>query len=108
MKQSRAKGTRFVTTDYVVGETATLLLARGHRRLVPAFFESLLASRACRLVWMDAERFERTRAFLLRGLKRRWSFTDCSSFTVMSELGIRKAVTKDSDYAAAGFQALLR
>ncbi len=107
MRKAAEVGRRFVTTDYIVDETATLLLARGLGRLVTPFFESVFGSRACAVAWMDAERFERARALMLKRLDRLWSFTDCTSFVVMKELRLREALTKDTHFAGAGFEALL-
>jgi len=98
---------RFVTSDYVVDETATLLKARGMTKLIRPFFESISSSKACRLIWMDGDRFHRTTAFFLRNLERDWSFTDCSSFVIMKELHLREALTKDSHFESAGYVALL-
>src|ERR1041385_600971 len=107
MQKAAARKRRLVTTDYVLDETATLLRARGLNDLVPDFFEGIFASRACRVVWMDPERFDRTRALFLKGPGREWSFTDCLSFVVMKELHLREALTKDSHFREAGFTPLL-
>jgi predicted nucleic acid-binding protein len=106
-RQAAERKGRFVTTDYVLDETATLFMARGYAKLLPSFFESVFQSRACRLVWMDADRFEKTKHTFLKNVKRRWSFTDCMSFGVMRELRLREALTKDAHFMAAGFTALL-
>ncbi len=98
---------RFATTDYVVDEMATVLQARGMVGVAPRLCESVFGSRACRVVWMDPERFERTKALFLRHLGQGWSFTDCLSFVVMGELRIHEALTKDAHFVAAGFTALL-
>ncbi len=37
-----------------------------------------------------------------------WSLTDCLSFVVMKELGIKDALTPDEHFDQAGFHALLR
>ena len=37
-----------------------------------------------------------------------WSLTDCVSFEIMRERGIREALTPDSHFPQAGFTALLR
>ena len=97
----------FVTTDYVLDETATLLNARGHRHLLKDFFESVLVSAACRTVWMDAGVFSITCSSFIKHQDQDWSFTDCVSFVVMRRERIREALTKDAHFAAAGFRALL-
>jgi len=38
-----------LTTDYVLDETATLLVARGLQHLIKPFFDHILASQACRV-----------------------------------------------------------
>jgi predicted nucleic acid-binding protein len=98
---------RFVTTDYVLDETATLLRARGAGHLVAGLFDAVFASNACRIVWMDADRFEVCRAFFLEHRDKDWSFTDCVSFCVMRELGLRRALTTDRHFAQARFEPLL-
>ena len=37
-----------------------------------------------------------------------WSVTDCASFLIMEERGIRDALAYDIDFVQAGFRALLR
>lgn len=107
MKSAAEKKRRFVTTDYVVDETATLLLARRMERLVSPFLDTVIRSSACRMLWMDADRFERTRVLFVRHLGSKWSFTDCLSFVVMRELGLHDALTKDGHFRSAGFFPLL-
>ena len=98
---------RFVTTDYVLDETATLLKARGFGHLAAAFFETVFASAACRVEWMDPDAFAQTRQFFLKHHDQAWSFTDCFSFRVMHLLGLRDALTTDAHFREAGFHPLL-
>jgi predicted nucleic acid-binding protein len=105
-KASRARA-RLITTDYVLDETATLLRARGCGHLVEPLLSRVMASRACRIEWMDAERFASTRRHMARHGDKTWSFTDCFSFVVMAELGLQVALTKDRHFKQAGLRALL-
>jgi predicted nucleic acid-binding protein len=107
MRQAAKKKQRFVTTDYVLDEAATLLMARGGSGVIPALFESVSASKACRVVWMDAERFEKTKGLFIKNIANTWSFTDCFSFIIMRELRLREALSKDGHFKAAGFIPLL-
>jgi predicted nucleic acid-binding protein len=107
MRKAAKKKQRFVTTDYVLDEAATLLMARGGSPVIPALFESVSASKACRVVWMDVERFEKTKVLFIKNLDRIWSFTDCFSFIVMKDLQLREALSKDAHFRAAGFIPLI-
>jgi len=98
---------RFVTTDYVLDESATLLKARRKVHLLVQLYERLDNSQACRIEWTDSERFHEVRTFFLKHADKDWSFTDCLSFTVMSRLSLRDALTKDDHFRQAGFVPLL-
>jgi predicted nucleic acid-binding protein len=107
LREARARRGRFVTTDYVLDETATLLKARGHGHLVPVLLETVFSSAACTVEWTDAERFRATCDFFVKHDDHPWSFTDCLSFVVMGHLGLHQSLTKDADFRQAGFEPLL-
>ena len=98
---------RFLTTDYILDETATLLKARGYGYLGESFFARVFASAACQIAWMDSDSFARTRYFFLKYHDQAWSFTDCFSFHVMRLRGLHRALTTDMHFRQAGFQPLL-
>lgn len=98
---------RFLTTDYVLDETATLLKARRHIEALKPFFAVVLNSMVCRVVWMDPELFNAASAFFLKHNDQEYSFTDCVSFLVMRAQRVQSALTKDTHFQAAGFEALL-
>ncbi len=107
MARSRQSRGRFVTTDYVLDETATLLKARGYAHLAIDLFGIIFASAACRVEWMDPERFAQTQRFFLKHRDQDWSFTDCFSFWVMRLLRVRDALTTDAHFRQAGFNPVL-
>jgi predicted nucleic acid-binding protein len=107
LREARASQRGFVTTDYVLDETATLLKARSHGHLLAAFFETLATSKICRIEWTDSARFGAVQGFFLKHIDHAWSFTDCLSFQVMKESRLREALTKDARFAEAGFVPLL-
>ena len=105
-RAAKSRG-RFVTSDYVLDETVTLLKARGLGHLVEALFDAVFKSSACRIEWIEASRFETTRQFLRKHNDQPWSFTDCSSFCLMHELKLHKTLTTDIHFRHAGFEPLL-
>ena len=63
------KRARFLTTDYVLDETATLLKARGFAHLANPFFNLIQSSDACRVLWTDQERFSVVQRFFIKHLE---------------------------------------
>ena len=107
LREAQRRQGRFVTTDYVLDETATLLKARGLTHLVPVLLETVFASAACTVCWTDAERFHITSEFFVKHDDQAWSFTDCLSFVVMKDQRLRDSLTKDVHFREAGFRPLL-
>lgn len=107
LKEARDDRRGFVTSDYVLDETATLLKARGHGHRVESLFEAVRESQACRVAWMDPTRFWSTQAFFIKHADQAWSFTDCVSFCLMHELQLSEALTKDEHFRQAGYVPLL-
>jgi len=96
-----------VTTEWVIGETCTLLMARGAPHLIGDFLDQLAASRVLRSINPDAETLVQTKQFLRRHADQRYSFVDCLSFCVMKQYQITQALTTDLHFRKAGFQPLL-
>lgn len=99
---------RFLTTEYVADETATLLLVRHSHRAAVDFLETIERSEALRLEWIDPARFHAASDWFRKHGDKTWSFTDCVSFAVMRELRVRDAFTTDRRFRQAGFVALLK
>jgi hypothetical protein len=108
LRQAERRRATFVTSDYVLDETATLLAARGFGHLVDDFLQSTLRSKACVVDWTGPELFVRTATFMAKHIDQGWSFTDCVSFQIMKARKLREALTKDEHFDKAGFKALLR
>lgn len=95
-----------VSTDYVVDETLTLVRRRLGLAAAERWWAAVDASR--RLQWMriNAVRAEKARRWFFTWKDKRFSFTDCTSFVVMEEMRIRKALTTDRHFSQAGFETV--
>ena len=99
-------GGEFVTTDYVIDETLTILRRRISLVAAETWWKQVEASMRIRMEWMDASRTERARAIFFKYKDKSFSFTDCTSFAVMRELRLRKALTLNGHFRQAGFEVL--
>ena len=97
-----------MTTDGIIGECCTLLVARKKPHLVATFLDFTERSTSLRIIHLDEALIAETKAFLRRHLDHSYSFVDCSSFIAMTRLGVREAATTDAHFIEAGFTALLR
>lgn len=95
-----------VTTDFVVDETLTLLRVRLGLPAAEAWWRQI--DRSARLRWerVSAERFDRARQLFFLYRDKRFSFTDCTSFVVMQELKLTRALATDRHFRQMGFQAV--
>jgi predicted nucleic acid-binding protein len=101
-------GTRLVVTDYVIDESCTLAKIRAGGDAALRLLEIVERSRAFQICWVGIEYFEAAKVFFRRHVEHGYSFTDCTSFVVMRDMGMRDALTTDRHFTEAGFHALLR
>ncbi len=96
-------GVRIVTTSLVVAETYALLLARTRRQAALAFLRAV-RQRPNEVVTVTTDLENRAIThWLERYDDQLFSFADAVSFEVMSERGVREALTMDNHFGAAGF-----
>jgi uncharacterized protein len=60
-----------------------------------------------RVVSIDTSRFTRALQLYESRPDKTWGLTDCISFVVMEEQGLRDAVTTDQHFIQAGYRALM-
>ncbi len=101
------KARRFLTSDYVADETATLLLVRHSHAAAADLVQTIATSEAVQLQWVGPELFQAAVTLFARHSDKRWSFTDCVSFALMRQLRIRDVLTTDHYFRQAGLNPLL-
>jgi len=95
-----------IVSDYVLDETATLLMNTKGGRTASGFLDEALGSKSVRLIWIDPQLFHQATTTFKAGSERGWSFTDCTSFQLMHRLNIREAFAFDRHFREAGFNSL--
>ena len=78
------------------------------RRRAAVTVNGLRTDRNVEIVPQTSARFNDAATLYSQRPDQRWSVTDCASFLIMQERGIREALTHDRDFVQAGFRALLR
>jgi len=96
-----------VTTEWIIGETCTLLVARKRPHLVARFLDYLEQSTALLVLNPDEGLLASAKQLIRRQAEQGYSFVDCLSFCVMKERSISQALTADEHFCKAGFSALL-
>jgi predicted nucleic acid-binding protein len=100
------EGGILTTSNYVVDETLTLIRMRLGMSAAEGWWELVSQSPRCKTEWITPDRAERAIRWFFKWGDQSFSFTDCTSFAVMTELGIEKALTADYHFVAAGFEIL--
>ena len=100
------QGGILVTSDYVMDETLTLIRMRIDIKAAERWWEQVAESPRVKWEWINTERAEKARAWFFRWKDKSFSFTDCTSFILMRELHINKALTGDRHFLEAGFEIL--
>lgn len=103
---SRITGEHLVTTNYVRGETWTLLNRRISRSAAISFLDHLEDSPRVSVSFVGRTLEEDSIAWLRRHDEREYSFVDATSFAFMRENRISEALAFDGDFTAAGFVEL--
>lgn len=97
----------FITTDWILLEVANSLSKRRFRKAAVRLIEAILRSPNIHVVRADPYLWNRAWDLYKKSRDKDWSLTDCMSFVVMRDEGIRQAFTMDRHFEQAGFARLL-
>lgn len=98
---------RLVTTEAVLLEIGNALSRQRHRRAAVQMLQSLYTDPRVEIVAIANSLVLRGLTLFSRHADKEWGLTDCISFVVMRERGIRAALTSDEHFGQAGFDVLL-
>ncbi len=99
---------KIVVTDAILLELGDALChPRDHDDFL-ALYESLQTDKRIKFVRLTPKLLERGLRRFRERPDKDWPLTDCISFVVMEDEGIREALTGDQHFEQAGFKALFR
>jgi hypothetical protein len=97
-RDAREKGARFITTNFVVCETLNYLRARLSHRIAVLFLENLRKSGFIEIATVTPSVEEEAFTIFKRYADKDFSFTDCTSFSVMKSLKLKNAFAFDKHF----------
>ena len=99
---------RLYTSVWVLTEVADALAMPGRRQQFLPLLQFLRASPLVVIVPAEQSLFDRAVELYDQRPDKAWSLTDCTSFTIMNDHGLREALTGDHHFEQAGFNVLMK
>jgi hypothetical protein len=99
---------RLYTSVWVLTEVADALAVPGRRERFLPFLQFLRANPLVTIVPAEQTLFDRAAALYDQRPDKAWSLTDCISFVIMQDCGLRDALTGDHHFEQAGFNVLMK
>ena len=100
------EGGILILSNYVIDETLTLIRMRLGLGAAERWWELVGQSPRCKTEWINPDRMEKAIKWFFKWQDQTFSFTDCTSFVIMTEFGIEKVLTADRHFITAGFEIL--
>ena len=99
---------RVVTTEFILLELGNACARAEDHADFLALVEGMRASPRLTIVPLGSVLLNRGLELMANRPDKDWSLTDCVSFVVMGDEGLRDALTADGHFEQAGFRALLK
>lgn len=91
-----------LTTDYVIDETLTLLRARGEFQRAIVLGEAFFSGTLTQIYYLTQTDIQATWQTFRQFADKQWSFTDCSSKTILEKLNCKEAFAFDHHFRQFG------
>ena len=99
---------QIVTTEFVLLELGNACARAEDHADFLSLVAGMRASPRVKIIPFSSELFNRGLERMGQRSDKNWSLTDCVSFVVMEDEGLREALTGDQHFEQAGFRALLK
>ena len=92
----------FITSDYVLDESYTIIRWRAGHAIATQFGEAIRNSSLVRIEYLSQELLEQAWRIFKKFADHEFSFTDCTSFALMEHLHISTVFTFDAHFREYG------
>jgi len=103
-----AKKAKLITTRAVLLEIGNALSRQRYRPAAVSLLRSLEADANVEIIPLTDDLYSKAFELYSSRTDKEWGLIDCASFVVMSERGMKKALTADEHFQQCGFHTLLR
>ena len=107
-RQIKQAGVSLVTTRAILIEIGDAMAGQRRRKAGMTMLESLEEDDSLEIIPNSEEFYSKAFDLFVSRPDKEWGMTDCISFVVMKEHGIREALKTDIHFKQAGFVALMR
>ena len=105
---TRRLRSRVFTTTWVLTEVGDAMSMPQNRATFLTLLEGLRANSKMTIVPATQQLFDRGVDLFGKRADKQWTLTDCISFVVMADEGLRDALSGDHHFEQAGFRSLLK
>ena len=98
----RGNSEPLATTDYIIDELLTLLKKRGYPTLALDMGRMLFGGELAEIILITEEDIQTAWHIFCKFRDKGWSFTDCTSKSVIERLGIKTAFSFDQHFRQFG------
>jgi len=109
LKEIEGRKVSLLTSDFIFDETLTVLLVRAGKKKAIEVCNALLKDIEAgniTLMRVNEEVFKKATEIFTRFVDKEWSFTDCTSYILMTDAGITKGASFDEHFRQFGFEVL--
>lgn len=107
-RELRSSRALLVTTHAILAEIGDSFSRPPYRVAATQLLRALQHDSGVLVLPVDSDLFSRGHQLFIDRPDKTWGLTDCISFALMQERGIRDALPADQHFEQAGFAALLR
>ncbi len=99
-------GVELITSDYIIDETLTVIRYRVGLLYAHRFWDAIEQAQSqniLRITWVEQKTWQEALSLFFRYDDQRFSFTDCTSFALLSREPVDAVFSFDRDFVVAGF-----